>query len=336
MNSDDPVIALMGGDVSTRHDRVSIDRLRFLRYNPRVYAGIREMADFDNLTPDEQQHRIYECLLNEPSVKNLMPEIQQDGGLQEPIIIRWDTQEVIEGNSRLAVYRRLYQETREDRWEYIPCSIVDRLTDEQQTRLLGQAHLRGRTEWSPYAKALFCYDQVKERGQDISTLAKLTGFTMADIRKNIKTVELMQKNDDNTFSNFSHYDVLVRNKKISSEIENNDNLRSTLLSQIKTGQFTAQEMRNWLPTVIRKPKILRKFVNNKVTLEDAHDRAKTSDTDQKLKKIRDSLEDIERNEIALLEQHELKIIQQTVKRVSKSLKRVSDIVEDNLKKSTAP
>ena len=101
MNPDETTIAIMGQDVPARHELVPIDQLYFLPDNPRVYAAIREMADFSGLTPEEKQLRIYERLLQESSVKNLIPEIQRDGGLQDPIIVRWDTQEVIEGNSRL-------------------------------------------------------------------------------------------------------------------------------------------------------------------------------------------------------------------------------------------
>ena len=119
-----------------------------------MYAAIREMSDFPDLTSEEKQVRIYERLLQEPSVKNLIPEIKRDGGLQDPIIVRHDTRQVIEGNSRLAVYWKLKgADTNEERWTHIRCLIVSSLTDDQQTRLLGQAHLHGRTEWSPLRKS---------------------------------------------------------------------------------------------------------------------------------------------------------------------------------------
>ena len=110
MNLDETTIAIMRQDVPARHEQIPIDQLHFLSDNPRVYAAIRDMSDFTDLTSDEKQQRIYERLLQEPSVKNLIPEIQRDGGLQEPVIVRWDTRQVIEGNSRLAAYRKLREE----------------------------------------------------------------------------------------------------------------------------------------------------------------------------------------------------------------------------------
>ena len=338
MSPDQTNIAIMGEDVPSHHELISIDRLRFLPDNPRVYAAIREMQDFAALTPDEKQLRIYERLLQEPSVKNLIPEILRDGGLQDPIIVRWDTQEVIEGNSRLAAYRKLFDENPDnDQWTHIGCLVVKTLTDDQQTRLLGQAHLHGKTDWSPYAKALFCFRWVVEERRDVSTLAPLSGITAAEIKKNVKIIELMQENDDNTLSNFSYYYVLVRNRIISSAIGDSKTLRDTLLSQIKTENFTAQEMRERLPTIIAKPRILRKYEKGGVTLEDAFDRAKISGAEQRLKKIRDGLDDIELDDLASLERHEIKAVQQVVRQIGRRLKRVSSMVDTNLDaKSTAP
>ena len=190
MNPDETTIAIMGEDVPARHELMEIDKLHFLPDNPRVYASIREMPDFTDLTPEEKQARIYEYLHRESSVKNLIPEIKRDGGLQEPIIVRYDTRQVIDGNSRLAAYRKLKEEADNEKWTHIRCLVVSTLTDDQQIRLLGQTHLNGRTEWSPYAKALFCFHWVDEDKKDTSALSKLSGLSVAEIKKNVRIIQL--------------------------------------------------------------------------------------------------------------------------------------------------
>ncbi len=331
MNPDETSISILEHDVSARHELIPIDQLLFLPDNPRVYAAIRDMSDFADLTPDEKQQRIYERLLQEPSVKNLIPEIQRDGGLQEPVIVRWDTRQVIEGNSRLAAYRKLLDEnSQDDRWTQIRCLVVKTLTDEQQTRLLGQAHLEGRTEWSPYAKALFCFRWVVEDGRDIATLTRVCRFTAAEIRKNVKIIELMQQNNDKILSNFSYYNVLIRNRVISSAIGDSPLLKQTLLTQIKSEDFTAQEMREHLPVIIAKPRILKKYEKGEVTLDEAFERAKISGAEQQLKKIRDGLDDIRSEDISPLERDALGAVQQLVRQINRHLKRVSGMVEAKL------
>lgn len=331
MSPDEKTIAIMGQHVPASREQIDISKLRFLPDNPRVYAAIREMTDFDALTPQEKQVRIYERLLKEPSVTKLIPEIQRDGGLQDPITVRWDTQEVVEGNSRLAAYRKLNDDDpAEERWKLIACLVVSSLTDEQQTRLLGQAHLLGKTEWSPYAKALFCYRWIRELKRDVSTLAGLTSFTPLEINKNVSVIELMRDNEDRKLSNFSYYNVLVRTRTISTAIKERKSLRDTVLAQIKTGEFTAQEMRDRLPTIIAKERILRKYEKGDVSLDDAFDRAKISDVEHRLKKIRDGLDDVERDDLKALERNQFKAVQQVVRKIRQHLKRVSDMVDAEL------
>lgn len=325
---DDTTIAIMGEEVPARHERVSIERLEFLPDNPRVYAAIREMTDFGDLTRGEKQIRIYERLLQEPSVRNLIPEIKRDGGLQDPIIVRWDRLQVIEGNSRLAVYRKLWEDTRDDRWSQIRCLVVTKLTDDQQTRLLAQTHLHGKTEWSPYARALFCFRWVEEDGKDIAMLARISGLTANEIRKNVKVIQLMKENNDDKQSNFSYYnDILVRNRKISSAIEKSPTLKEKLLTEIKAKRFTAQDMRKWVAAVITKPRILSKYEKGKVTLDDAYDRAKISGTQQRLKKARDILDDIRRIQIDGLEHNEVGAVRQILRQIDRHRKRVSDMID---------
>ena len=330
MNPDETTIAIMGQNVPASHEQIGIDLLRFLPDNPRVYAAIREMSGFDDLTPDEKQARIYQRLLQEPSVKNLIPEIKRDGGLQDPIIVRHDTGQVIEGNSRLAAYRKLKEDTDDERWDVIRCLVVTTLTDDQQTRLLGQAHLHGRTDWSPYAKALFCFRWVEEEQNEPSALAELSGFTVGEIKKNVRTVQLMKENSDDKLSHFSYYNVLVRNRVISAVIKNNQPLRDTLFGQIRDEDFTAQEMREHLPTVIAKPRILRKYERGGVSLDDAFDRAKISGTEQQLKKVREGLNDIEKTDINHLEHNELKAVEQVIKQIRRGLKRVDDMIKTRI------
>lgn len=332
MNPDETTIAIMGEHVPARHERIAIDRLRFLPDNPRVYAAIREMSDFHDLTTDEQQVRIYERLLDEPSVRNLIPEIQRDGGLHDPVIVRHDTMQVIEGNSRLAAYRHLNERVSDGQWTQIRCLVVKTLTNEQQTRLLGQAHLLGKTEWSPYAKALLCFRWVVELQRPVLALAELSGFTQQEIEKNVHIIRLMRDNNDTKQSNFSYYNVLVRSRKISSALDENRALRDTVIAQIKADEqlFTAQEMRQRLPTVIDKPKILRKYEKGDVSLEDAYDRAKISGTEQRLKRIRERLDDIELNDLAGLERQQVRAVQQVVRQIGRGLKRVSDMVDKQL------
>ena len=137
----------------------------------------------------------------------------------------------------------------------------------------------------------------------------------------------MKINNDDKLSHFSYYNVLVRNRKIVSAIKQNHVMQDRLFNQIKAEDFTAQEMREHLPIVIEKPRILRKFINGDVTLDDAYDRAKISGTEQRLKKVRDGLDHIEKSDIDGLEHPELKAVEQVVKHIRQRLNRISKMID---------
>ena len=64
-------------------------------------------------------------------VKELKKDIKSKGGLIEPIIVKKDTNEVVDGNRRLAAYRLLYHED-PVRWANICCEILPTsVTDDQ-------------------------------------------------------------------------------------------------------------------------------------------------------------------------------------------------------------
>ena len=220
MNKNENEMKILGKSIPIANDYVCIDQLKFLKDNPRVYACMHGEPDFDKLIEEEQQDVILKKLLQEPSVKNLIPEVKRHGGLMEPVLVRRDTMEVIEGNSRLAVYRQLYQKNEEGDWEFIPCDIVSSLTEDQQAAFLNQIHIKGKTKWSAYEKANFAYVR-KERGWKPKKISTLFGESEQTIRTNVKVIEMMKDNEDNKQSHFNYYNVMVRTPAISQKPSEN-------------------------------------------------------------------------------------------------------------------
>lgn len=292
-----------------------IHKLRFLKDNPRVYASTHGVHDFDNLPEQEQQEIIYKNLLKEPSVKNLLPEIKRHGGLIESILIRHDTMEVIEGNSRLAVYLKLHRESKEnEEWEFIPCDIVSSLTDQQQAAFLSQIHVKGKTKWSAFEKANFAYVRVekgeKKKNENLSDVAALFGESYATINTRYKAVKIMKGNKDSDHSHFSYYDVIVRNNEILKAIEKTHSFANLLADIKKFGSkeeensFTAQDLRNKFPEVMGKEKWLKKYISGDLDLDEAYQRARPSDVERRVKQAKDLLEEISLDELIALENNE--------------------------------
>ena len=329
-------IKILGEVIKISNDYLPIDELKFMKDNPRVYSCIHGEPDFDNLPEVVQQERIFENLKKEPSVKNLKSEIKRHGGLMEQILVRFDTKQVIEGNSRLAVYRILHEETKDENWELIPCNIVSSLTDDQQIAFLNQIHVKGKTKWSAYEKANFAYVQ-KERLTP-KKIADLFGESEMTIRTRIKVIETMRTSDDTDRSHFSYYDVLVRNVDISKEIKENKGLRKVLFERIRNLgnvedeenlDFTALELRKKLPVIIQKPKVLKKYIQGDppLDLDTAYQSAKISNAQQKVRESTAILDGIERKDIISLDRNNLNALDQDLRKLVRTTDRINKIME---------
>ena len=328
-------IKILGESVPVSDDYVHIDSLKFLKDNPRVYACTHEVPGFDGMIEEEQQVVIFKRLLEEPSVKNLIPDVKRHGGLLENILIRSDTMEVIEGNSRLAVYRYLQNlPDEEGEWEFIPCNLISSLTEELQAAFLSQIHIKGKTKWSAYEKANFAYVR-KAAGWGYKYIAEMFGESEATVRKRVKIIQAMKDNQDRDRSHFSYYDVLVRNSEIAQALNKENALANFIYSEIrdlgsdeKNNSFTAQDLRNKLPHVLKKSKVLNKLVAKKIDLDEAYQRARINSSEERIKKATALLTDVTKSEVKQLERNELNALGLAVRRLSRETERIENIISD--------
>ncbi|MCY3627468.1 MAG: hypothetical protein OXG88_07505 [Gammaproteobacteria bacterium] len=323
-----PTIAVLGDKIEYTTQEVAINEIKFYKHNPRIGAELRKHEDFDILPESRQQTLIYELLLNETSVANLEPEILKDGGLQEPLIFRQDTRTVVEGNSRLAVYRKLKERHPDDiQWHKVRCYVFEQLTDDQEARIIGQAHLQGKTEWSGYAKAYFYYKWCREEGRGKHELKNIAGITTRDVNKKLRAFDLMQQNDDIDTTHFSHYEVLVASRSYD-KIEDDTDLHDHVLKQIlEGGHFTAQELRQKLPEVIKRPNALKRYKSGTWDLHTAFEHAQVNDVKQKLEKALEYLSGIKDRDIGRLEVRELKATFVVARKVKQNAERVFHTIE---------
>ncbi len=338
MSDDQPSITsitILGNEIPAAYMTLEIADLKYFDRNPRVYSCIYDTespGSSEELQGEELQELIHEKIRKEPSVKNLLPQIREHGGLIEPILVRMDTQEVIEGNSRLAAYRILSQED-SGKWGRIKCLTVTKLTREEQDAYLNQIHVNGKTSWSAYEKANFAYVRYEE-GVPINQIAKRFSETEHEIKKRVATIDLMKKNRDTERSRFSHYDVMIRNKAVSQAFECNMRLKNFILSEVKRepeeGQYVleAKDIRDKIPIIVRKPKQLKKYLENRLSIDEAFQHAKSSGPQSSVKGARDRIESISKNDIQRLDNQDFNPLKIEMKRLSKQIKRLDGIVNE--------
>lgn len=332
---------IRGEDIKYIEKHIDIRELKYYKDNPRVYSSVHAIHDFEEMPEKKQQEEIFKKLSKEQSVRNLIPDIKYHKGLIEPIVVLRDTYEVVEGNSRLAAYQILRDRNRNDNnWNLIYCKIVDRLSDEQLSAYLGEIHVKGKTRWTPYEQYNFARLK-KKNGYSVKTISEWLGESESKTRNRIKVIELMDESKDNTQSHLSYYEVLVKTPKAYSAVKSgklNQVLNEIITippdkdeeehpSSKKVG-FTAQDLRDALPNLLRKPKVLRLYEDGKINFTEAAERSKISAVKSKIEKVTSALASIDKEEVGRLSTNDFNALDQSAKKMRRAYNRVMKIIED--------
>lgn len=324
--SDEMSISILGIDIPVREGKENIQDLLYNEDNPRVYSLLHDDSTEGNISQED----IYDVMLDQPSVKKIKQTIYDNKGLIDPILIRWDKKVVIEGNSRLTVFKFWNnKEPHNEKWETIPCRIVDKLTPEQQDWYLSETHIKGKTPWSAYEKANPIYMRSKQ-GLSFDDIKKRFNIKSdVEIQKRINTIQMMKDNDDTKLDNFSYYDVIERTGNIKKSIETNSELKKVLFEQIKNDDkdFTATHIREKLPTILKSQKHTKKFIGCR-NLDEAYEAARTNNPDAKLRLAITKMKDVTKDEIKRLEAADRNKLELTLKNLKREYDRLDDMVKE--------
>lgn len=137
-------------------DYIELDvyRIELDTSNPRI-ANYLEYYSADAIDSDTM------ALLLGTSSENcasLRESIKENGGIVHPIIVNHfpdDRYVVIEGNTRLQIYRDFLKKGIPGNWTTIKSIVYENLDEEIMHSIRLQAHLVGPREWDPYSKAKY-------------------------------------------------------------------------------------------------------------------------------------------------------------------------------------
>ncbi|SVE60186.1 uncharacterized protein METZ01_LOCUS513040, partial [marine metagenome] len=167
---------LDGQPVDTSAGVMPMNDLLFYPQNPRVFSVLR--TKYGNETPT--QENIFELMSKQDYVKELKRQIKKDG-LKEPVIVNINTMEVVEGNSRLAAYRLLYDENPME-WSEISCEILpENITSDQIEDLISKVHMTGKKKWDPAEEAAWVWRLSHDENKTLEQLIKRFGWTAEKI-----------------------------------------------------------------------------------------------------------------------------------------------------------
>jgi hypothetical protein len=213
---------------------LSQSELLFYPDNPRIYSVLR---NFDGSAPSQAEIEKHMCDMDH--VKQLKLSIKENGGLIDPLILRDGDFAVLEGNSRLAAYRLLCK-IDPVKWGKVRCRVLPKDIDETTIfTLLGQYHIIGRKDWSPYEQAGYLYRRKQNSKIPIDIIARDLGIAKGVAEMYIKVFEYMMKNGDLTSERWSYYEEMLKNSSIRKAVEETPELEEKIVSDIQTGKIEA-------------------------------------------------------------------------------------------------
>ena len=248
--------------------------LRYYAQNPRVYTML-------GITDDSEpsQEEIQKRLQSMEHVKELVQAIQAVGGLTEPIVVRDNI--VLEGNSRLAAYRKLYERD-PDLWSQIKCTIIPtETTDDDIFILLGQYHIVGRKDWSPYEQAAYIFRRKQKSGISIKNLAIEIGRSESVIANMVKVYEYMVEKNDLNIDKWSYYDEFLKSRHIQQKVQQISGLEEKIVKDIQCGGIEKARFIRDLANICKSENkssrnLLRAYSKEEMTFEECLDDAKDS------------------------------------------------------------
>jgi hypothetical protein len=227
---DNLIIPIDGKDTIIKLEKIEIGKIKLDELNPRI-SFFRDNQVTEGLTDDEITFAL--TSKKPDAFRKLKDSIQNNKGIVYPIWVEPLDEgfyRVIEGNTRLVIYKQLKQdEPHEKIWKSILSYVLPyEVSNEQKNFIRLQSHLRGTTEWDAYEKAKYLYKLWHDDGWSKNRLEKQTKMTEKQITENIDAYRIMEEqylpshaDDPNEVSKFSYFVEYAKDKKLQRLMEKN-------------------------------------------------------------------------------------------------------------------
>lgn len=246
---------------------LSIDDIELDRSNPRI-ANYLDLYDEDELTSDTMA-----LLLGttSDSCASLRESIKENGGIVHPIIVNHFSNGryvVIEGNTRLQIYRDFRKKGVPGSWGIIKAIVYENIDDETMHSIRLQAHLVGPREWDAYSKAKYLNYLANEKYMPMTSLIAYCGGTSkaSEIKNMILAYQDMQEfyrplcDDDSMFDiKKFHGFVELQKRNVIDALKIHGYTKIDFSKWMIDGKFSKLEDVRSIPNILNSKKATETF-----------------------------------------------------------------------------
>lgn len=206
----------------------------------------------------------------------LKESINVNKGLINPIIVNKYPDGrlvVIEGNTRLQIYKEFAASDPQGPWNEIIALVYDNLLDEEIHAIRLQTHLVGPRDWDPFSKAKYLYQLSKKDHMPMERIISFCGGKTSEINKLINAYMDMISYyfpeadkaeidpDPREFSKFAE----LQNRSITDSLLAHQFTKSDFASWVVKGNIdTAMNVRK-LPAILADKNACKEFLRTNIT-----------------------------------------------------------------------
>lgn len=256
-----------------KYQNIPIDDISLDLENPRIRHYIEMYGE--NLTSEQIALALSDDGGSSSSAYTALREaIHGNKGIINPIIVNRlanGAMVVIEGNTRLQLYREFRKADPNGPWDKIIALVYDDIKRDEIHAIRLQTHLVGPREWDPFSKAKYLHHLYYEENLPMTTIVSYCGGKEREVRNFIQTYADMMsyykpaaEAEGDMFSprNFSKFAELQNVKKalIKNGFTESDFSRWVIHSNIDT----AQNVRK-LPEILSNEQAKKVFLKSNIT-----------------------------------------------------------------------
>ena len=172
--------------------------------------------------------------------RSLREAIKTSKGIIHPIVVNKESDgkyTVIEGNTRVQIYKDFVKAGSEGDWTQIPALVYDGLSDFDKHEIRLQSHLVGPREWDPYSKAKYLWQLSEVEMLPMPTIISMCGGRKTEIEKSIDAYVYMERFYRPYVQSKPYYDYDTRNFSKFAEYQNSKIKNAILQAGYSEAQF---------------------------------------------------------------------------------------------------
>lgn len=251
---------------------LSIDEVFFDQENPRIAMAL-EMYYKGKITQEQVFLALNDSADRSESgttVQTLKDSIKSTGGITQPIIVNCvdGKYTVIEGNTRLMIYKEYLKKGVTGNWNNIPAIVYENMSEEQKHSVRLQSHIVGPRAWNPYSKAKYLKKLRDEDLMSTERIIDLCGGKKQEIMEMIAAYDDMEEyyrpkaGDNFDPRQFSAFRELNSGKKRQSALMASGYTKDDFAQWVVDGKIGEATNVRKLPDVLNDKKLCDTFIKS--------------------------------------------------------------------------